>query len=195
MSPMPLLKNHHQHKTSSLVQIKQWWASKNQPPTLHGHVIPVKTAMQGHSESPRLWEQHIDWILQELGLTLTTHKPCLYSGLIHGQRVLFMRQVDDFAVTAPSESISNILFDMIDDRPKHHSSWLSNHDIPNRPTPHPSTKTCMTSFLNSMKDSDPQIQGEIKKSMKISYRSAIDKLIYAMTTCRPNIAYATVRAS
>ena len=34
----------------------EWWASKNQPPTPHGHVIPVKTAMQRHPESPRLWE-------------------------------------------------------------------------------------------------------------------------------------------
>ena len=71
--------------------------------------------MQGHPESPRLWERHIDRILRELGLTPTTHEPCLYSGLIYGQRVLFMRQVDDFAVAAPSESIANILFDMIDD--------------------------------------------------------------------------------
>ena len=69
--------------------------------------------MQGHPESPRLWERHIDRILRELGLTPTTHKPCLYSGLIHGQRVLFMHQVDDFAVAAPSESIANILFNMI----------------------------------------------------------------------------------
>ena len=31
--------------------------------------------------------------------------------------------------------------------------------------------------------------------MKIPYRSAIGELIYAMTTCRPDIAYATVRAA
>jgi len=106
--------------------------------------------MQGHPESPRLWEQHIDRILRELGLILITHKPCLYSGLIHGQKVLFVLQVDNFAVAAPSESIANIIFDMIDHRPKHLSSWLSDHDIPNRPTPHWSTKTFMASFLNSM---------------------------------------------
>ena len=72
--------------------------------------------MKGHPESPRLWERHVDKILGDLGLTPTTHKPCLHSGLIHGQRILFMRQVDDFAVAAPSESIANMLFDMIDDR-------------------------------------------------------------------------------
>jgi len=136
--------------------------------------------MQGHPESPRLWEQRIDWILRELSLTLITHAPCLYSVLIHGQQVLLMLQVDNFAVAAPSESIANILFDMIDDRPKHLSSWLSNHDIPNRPTPHRSTKTFMASFLNSMGYSDRKIQGEIKNFMKISYCSAIGKLIYAL---------------
>ncbi len=93
-----------------------WWASKNRPPIPHSHVIPVKTAMQGHPELPQLWERHIDRIQRELGLTPTTHEPCLYSGLIYGQRVLFMRQVDDFAVAAPSKSIVNILFDMIDYR-------------------------------------------------------------------------------
>ena len=79
--------------------------------------------------------------------------------------------------------------------PKHLSSWLSNHNILNRPTPLPSTKTFMTSFLNSIGNSDPKIQGELKKSMKISYPSAIGELIYTMTTCCPDIAYATVRAS
>ena len=79
--------------------------------------------------------------------------------------------------------------------PKHLSSWLSNHNILNRPTPLPSTKTFMTSFLNSKGNSDPKIQGELKKSMKISYPSAIGELIYAMTTCCPDIAYATVCAS
>jgi hypothetical protein len=136
--------------------------------------------MRGHPDSPRLWEQRIDRKLRELGLTLITHKPCLYSGFIHGQQVLFMLQMDNFAVAAPSESIANIIFDMIDDRPKHLSSWLSDHDIPNRPTTHRSTKTFMASFINSMGYSDRKIQGEIEKSMKISYCSAIGKLISAL---------------
>ena len=71
--------------------------------------------MQGHPEAPRLWEKHADRILRKCGLTPTTHEPCLYSGLVDGQRVLFKRQVDDFAVAAPSERVANILFDMIDD--------------------------------------------------------------------------------
>ena len=81
-----------------------WWASKGRPPIPPGYVIPVLKAMQGHPESPRLWERHVDKIIRDIGFTPTTHEPCLYSGIIGGQRVLFMRQVDDFAIAAPSES-------------------------------------------------------------------------------------------
>ncbi len=83
----------------------EWWASKTDgrktiPPS---YVIPVMSAMQGHPESSRLWEWLIDRLLQDMGFTPTIHEPCLYSGLIDAKRDLFMRQVDDFAVAAPTE--------------------------------------------------------------------------------------------
>ena len=35
----------------------EWWVNhKKRPPIPDGHVIPVLSAMQGHPESPRLWE-------------------------------------------------------------------------------------------------------------------------------------------
>jgi hypothetical protein len=37
----------------------KWWTShKGRPPIPEGHVIPVLFAMQGHPESPHLWEKH-----------------------------------------------------------------------------------------------------------------------------------------
>ena len=54
-------------------------------PIPHGLMIPILSAMQGHPESPRLWEKHADAILRELGLTPTIHEPCLYSGIINGK--------------------------------------------------------------------------------------------------------------
>ena len=95
---------------------REWWLSKGRPPLEPGEVIPILAAMQGHPEAPRLWEKHADSILRDIGLTPTHHQPCLYSGLIDGQRVLFMRQVDDFAVAVPNERIGRILFDLIDER-------------------------------------------------------------------------------
>jgi hypothetical protein len=71
--------------------------------------------MQGHPESPCLWEKHADSILQGLGLKPTVHEPCLYSGVVDGKRVIFKRQVDDFAIAAPDERTANILLDLIDD--------------------------------------------------------------------------------
>jgi hypothetical protein len=53
-------------------------------------MIPILSAMQGHPESPRHWEKYAD-ILRELGLTPTVHEPCLYSGVINGNRVIFMQ--------------------------------------------------------------------------------------------------------
>jgi hypothetical protein len=72
--------------------------------------------MQGHPESPCLWEKHADKILQEIGLTPTVHKPCLYSGVFNGNQVLFMRQVDDFAEAAPNSKTSDMLMDLIDNK-------------------------------------------------------------------------------
>jgi len=93
-----------------------WWVHhKKQPPLKPGEVIPILSAMQGHPESPRLWEKHADSILQDLGLKPTVHEPCLYSGVIDGKRVILKHQVDDFAIAAPDERTANILLNMIDD--------------------------------------------------------------------------------
>ncbi len=79
----------------------KWWVNyKGNPPIPPGHIIPVLLAMQGHPESPRLWEKHADAILHDLGLTPMVHEPCLYSGVINGKRIVFMRQVNDFAIAA-----------------------------------------------------------------------------------------------
>jgi hypothetical protein len=72
--------------------------------------------MQGHPESPGLWEKHADAILREIGLTPTVHEPCLYTGTINNNRVIFMRQVDDFAIAAPDAHTADILMDMLDDK-------------------------------------------------------------------------------
>lgn len=95
---------------------RDWWTNHlGNPPIPDGHVIPVLRAMQGHPESPRLWEKHIDKILRDIGLVPTIHEPCLYSGVINGERVLFKRQVDDFACAASCAATCHLVFDLIDD--------------------------------------------------------------------------------
>jgi hypothetical protein len=93
---------------------RDWWVAKGNAPIPDGYVIPVLAALQGHPESPRLWEKHIDKILRKLGFVPTVHEPCLYRGEIEGIRVLFKRQVDDFALAAPNSDIANKTWDLID---------------------------------------------------------------------------------
>ena len=45
-----------------------------------------------------------------LNFKSATHEPCLYNGYIDGHHIFLLRQVDDFAVAAPSEAIANKLF-------------------------------------------------------------------------------------
>jgi len=95
----------------------EWWVHHlKRDPIPDGHMIPVLSAMQGHPESPRLWEKHADKILREIGLTPTVHEPCLYSGTFNNHRVLFLRQVDDFAIAAPNTETSDMIMDLIDDK-------------------------------------------------------------------------------
>ncbi len=89
---------------------------KGKPPIADGQVISVLGAIQGHPESPRLWEKHIDRILRDIRLTLTIHEPCIYSGILLVECVLFMQQVSNFAISAPSQRIANHLLNLIDDK-------------------------------------------------------------------------------
>jgi hypothetical protein len=95
----------------------EWWVHHlKRDPIPDGHIIPVLLAMQGHPESPRLWEKHANKILREIGLTPTVHEPCLYCGTFNNHHLLFMRQVDDFAIAAPTPATSDMVMDLIDEK-------------------------------------------------------------------------------
>ena len=58
---------------------RTWWNEVlKRPPIKEGHVLPVRHALQGHPESPRLWSKKIHGILDTLGFSSTVHEPCLY---------------------------------------------------------------------------------------------------------------------
>ena len=95
-------------------QYREWWEAKGRDPIPPGHVLPVQHALQGHPESPRLWAQMIDKIIRtHVGLQPCRHEPCLYHGIVDGELVLFLRQVDDFAVTCSDTVISDKVIDLI----------------------------------------------------------------------------------
>jgi hypothetical protein len=57
----------------------------------------------------------IDNILcTKLNFKPTTHEPCLYQGEYKGKEVLFLRQVDDFAVAAKTSETATAIINEID---------------------------------------------------------------------------------
>jgi hypothetical protein len=190
--------------------------------------------MQGHPESPHLWEKHADAILRGLGLTPTTHEPCLYSGKVAGKRVIFKRQVDDFAIATANEKLANILLDLLDNElciplkrqgllimfnginvtqtrdyikidchtyadkfcKKYLHTWLQKVPLTeNRPTPLPTDPTWIKKFNAAVGPSDPKEQQQLAARMEVKYKGGVGELIWAMTTCRPDISYTRVKLS
>lgn len=93
---------------------REWYKHKYGKTLADNMVLRVKKALQGHPESPRAWAQLIDKILQtKLGLKPTTHEPCLYYGTFKGEEVLFLRQVDDFAVSSSNDKINKQIIEAI----------------------------------------------------------------------------------
>lgn len=97
---------------------REWWTEHLGKPPIpkECNVVRVHNAIQGHPEASRLWEKHIDLILKEIGLRPATHEPCIYIGTIDEQRVIFLRQVDDFAVAAKDETIAWKLINKINSK-------------------------------------------------------------------------------
>jgi deoxyuridine 5'-triphosphate nucleotidohydrolase len=97
-------------------QFREWWTEKmKRPPIPEGYVLPVNKAIQGHPEASRAWATLIDSILKtKLHFKATTHEPCLYIGYFNNNEILFLRQVDDFAVAAETADIATTVINKID---------------------------------------------------------------------------------
>ena len=95
-----------------------WYESRFGKRLDRSFVLPVLHALQGHPESGRLWEEHINKILlsPELGFRHTTHDRTIYSATIDGQPVLLLRQVDDFAIACADEDIAKRIYGIIGER-------------------------------------------------------------------------------
>ena len=78
-------------------------------------VLPVLHALQGHPESGKLWESHINSILfsPELNFKCTKHDRTIYSTTFRGVKVLLLCQVNDFALASPDEDIAKAIYDII----------------------------------------------------------------------------------
>jgi len=73
-------------------------------------VLPVLRALQGHPEAARLWEEHISAILEKVGFKNTTHEKNIYTGKFCNEKVLLVRQVDDFTLGCHQESTAKSVY-------------------------------------------------------------------------------------
>ena len=101
-------------------QYREWYRKKypNEPPIPTNAVLRVKKALQGHPESPRLWAKLIDGVIRRLNLRPCSHEPNLYYTKDYngtGKTVLFLRQVDDFAIACESPELANQVITAIND--------------------------------------------------------------------------------
>jgi len=73
---------------------------KKDPPILLGYVMHINHTIQGHPESPHIWEGRIDGILCHLNAHPTIREPCLNVANINDNQILWLCQVDVLLVAA-----------------------------------------------------------------------------------------------
>ncbi len=75
-------------------------------------------------------------------------------------------------------------------------SWMQNFtSTDDRPTPLPADPTWMKKCNAATGDPDLKSQTTLAKTMGLSYRSCVGQLIWATTTCWPDLAFASVKLS
>jgi hypothetical protein len=64
-----------------------------------------------------------------------------------------------------------------------------------RPNPFPTDSAWCSKFNKVIGDPDEKAQASLAKDMQLNYHAHIGKLIWAMTTCSPALAFASVKLS
>ena len=93
----------------------EWYEEQTNVTLDRSYVLPIQRALQGHPESGKLWEEHINRILlgPRLNFCTTTHDRTIYTGLYDVERVLLLRQVDDFSIACRYEETAKAIYDVI----------------------------------------------------------------------------------
>ena len=96
-------------------QYSEWWSQRHKTNINRSHVLPVLRCLQGHPESGKIYERHINQILgsMELNFKATVHDRCIYQTTYKGQQILLLKQVDDLAIATNDESLAKEIYDII----------------------------------------------------------------------------------
>ena len=96
------------------VAYRNWYENKYKITLPSNSYVQVNHAIQGHPESPRLWQLHIDGILKKIGFEPTTHEPCIYTLHTPTETIYMLRQVDDFAIACDAQTTATYYWDCLD---------------------------------------------------------------------------------
>ncbi len=69
------------------------------------------------------------------------------------------------------------------------------HVSSTRPTPFPTDSGWWSEFNKAVGDPDEKAQVSLAKDMQLNYRAGVGELIWAMMTCCPDLAFASVKLS
>jgi hypothetical protein len=79
---------------------------------------------------------------------------------------------------------------------KYLKTWLRKlHIADDCPTPLPVDKEWLKKFNSAVGSNVPKVIAKLEPTMQVKYCGGIGKLIWAMTTCRPDLAFASVKLS
>ncbi len=79
---------------------------------------------------------------------------------------------------------------------KYLESWLCKlHITDDRPMPIPTDKEWLKKFNAAIGSSDPKQVAKLESTMQAKYCGGVGGLIWAISTCCPNIAYASIKLS
>jgi hypothetical protein len=74
------------------------------------------------------------------------------------------------------------------------ATWMKTaYPTPVQSTPLPTDPAWLKKFNAATGDPDKMVQAKLAKSMQLNYRSGVGELIWAMTTCRPVLSFASVK--
>ena len=213
---------------------RNWWKHKTGEDVSKDSYVECYHAIQGHPESPRLWQLHIDGILEKLGFISSQHEPCIYTNTTkkYGEDIIYLlRQVDDFAIACDDQSTANKIWDDMDtflsEPLKREIGFVKRHNgidilqsdmfirvhcktyiekicdnkpfsfthIHQKPIPLQCDKDFIAKLETEPGSKDPQRIHDLEKQYGFKYRTATGELIFAMVTCRPDIAFAVMKLS
>jgi hypothetical protein len=76
------------------------------------------------------------------------------------------------------------------------AAWMKTvYPTPACATPLPSDPLWLKKFNAAFGDPDMKAQAQLAKSMQLNYHLGVGKLIWAMTTCCPDLAFASIKLS